>query len=181
MKYKSFFFVFLLGIALFWAACGGRDYLYGDYEVEYLPTYPISGDWRVKQVTLSSTGQDSIIAANYSKLYISNTAFNTKDTIWVELDLFKAKVFAAVSAKTFGSESVKNWNAYDNIKRDSVISAAGDSIVSVQNGKILNLVPKGPFGKDDSIYFEVKISAKKNNAVFFKNYKFYGHRYNGYN
>ncbi len=107
---KLFILCFIL---VFAASCE----TYKDYEIEYSPVYPLSGEWVVRFTDTSVTPATSglFILSTY------NTAENSTDKMWIRATStsataaniaytgrFTGKINCNVAAKTFGGENTAN-------------------------------------------------------------------------
>ena len=81
---------------------------YGDYEQEFAPIYPLSGQYYVKvldenneELVISTTKDDDESYNVYGTyLYLYNTADNDKDKLWIKLpntSLFKQGILGKIS------------------------------------------------------------------------------------
>lgn len=98
-KLKYIFFSLFAIVAL--AACD----TYGDYDTEYSPVYPLSGQYNVTVYDASGTAIDG------TYLYLYNTTDNDNDKLWVRMSRsgygenwgsILVKVSCDVKALTFG-------------------------------------------------------------------------------
>lgn len=161
---KILLFILILPSLVF-TACDTME----DPEIEYAPTWPISGEWYVRFETETAPNQWEDVYGSYLKILTYNTAANTKDTVWID-DLnnvwsFKVKCPIVVSNKTFGmaDSALNNDTAYP-IK---VIVKGG--FVSLGTAKSISGV------KTDSIYFTIGFSDDPGTA-----YRLSGHRRTGF-
>jgi hypothetical protein len=138
MKKKSFYLI-LLSVIFALSSCD----TYPDYEIEYLPTYPLNGEYFVKNY---NSNMERVV--NYYKLTIYNTATAGKDSIWVDNKAgngtgnfykFKVKVKCDVDNRTFDQSDVAD------IQTEGLV-------VSLTNTKVF--VNQWPV--NDSIYMTVR-------------------------
>ncbi|WP_276482766.1 lipid-binding protein [Paraflavitalea pollutisoli] len=137
--YKVSFAGLLLVAALSLAGCE-KDEDIGGTAVEKM-----AGEWWV-QLSINNT----LVVPNYYRILTYNTADNSGSQFWIDdqqrLWPFKFKSDVNISGQTF---SVTNATSeYSNIK------------ITVQNGKVLTGVSKGPvsLAVTDSIYFEAQFT-----------------------
>ena len=107
-------------------------------EVEYIPTWPMTGEWWATYKNEDGTPVTNY--EGYSRIYTFNTSSNTTDSIWVtdggSFEDFQIKVPINLNSRTFA------------ITNGEDIISGNDA--SIYNGKVIEL-PDG-----DSIYMEVE-------------------------
>lgn len=132
---------------------------YKDYEIEYSPVYPLSGEWWVRftdsSVTPSTTGW--FVLSTY------NTADNATDKMWIRATSTSTsaanaaytgricgKVNCDVAGKTFSGENVVNTYS----------TATSALTFTITNGSVVLDGAEVPSGKTDKISFTITDSRK---------------------
>lgn len=146
---KKIIFLASIILAGLFVGCSEDD----SYDVEYASTFPISGDWIVKQA-----GDDGVYGDATYHLMIYNTALDNGKEVWIQNFLGgkdKAKINANVTNKS--------------ISMTNLVTLGEDTIVNL-TGNIIEqeLV--------DSIYFTVEFTSKGKTTK----YKVAGHRETGF-
>ena len=162
--FKNIFTALLVMIAM--VSCE----TYGDYEVEYTPIHPLSGQYRITVYDQSNTE----IYRNYC--YIANTVDNAKDKCWIRIGAYNAS-------------SAMNWSINGKINCDvSSLSFSGSAenlagnvtssseTMSVTNGIIVLNGTTAPSGTTTD-----KISFTFTNSRFpGETFRAEGYRYTGW-
>jgi len=130
MKHLKYIFTLLLAIVAL-ASCE----TYGDYEVDYTPIFPLSGQYRI--TIYDQSGSD--IYTNYC--YIANTADYATDKCWIRIGAYNAsdttewaingKISCDVKSLSFSGSSIENLAG--NVPSSSETFSVTDGIV-ILNG-----------------------------------------------
>ncbi|MDP4197227.1 MAG: lipid-binding protein [Bacteroidota bacterium] len=123
-----------------------------DYDTQYSPTYPVSGEWWVNVKLADGTD----IMGGYSKVLTYNTAANTPDSIWVT-DVTSSDGSAPGNFWTYKCKAACHMadNTFSLPQGTSVISGYNIGI-KITNGKVIKNGAVSPSGaKTDSIYYEI--------------------------
>ncbi|HOK52106.1 MAG: lipid-binding protein [Bacteroidales bacterium] len=145
MKNYKYLLAFILPIVIL-VSCETME----EPKIEYSPVYPLSGEWFVKFEAETSPGTfEDIYHLGYVKILTYNTAYNSKDTMWID-DLgntwsFKIKCPINVTARTFGmNDSMVNYDTNYPIKiyirEGIVLQGKGRSISGVVTDSISFLI-----------------------------------------
>lgn len=116
-----------------------------DEDIGGTPVERLAGEWWV-QLSVD----DALISQNFFSIMTYNTADNANNKMWLDdhenIWPFKFKCDVNVANQTFSATAAESL--YSNIT------------ITVQNGKVLTGVSKGPVSQavTDSIYFEAEFS-----------------------
>ena len=139
---------------------------YGDYEQEFAPIYPLSGQYYVKvldenneELVISTTKDDDESYNVYGTyLYLYNTADNDKDKLWIKLpntSLFKQGILGKISCNV--EELTFNGTA-GNMVADGTTPVGEFTVTS---GKVtLESVTTPTNGKADGIEVKYTLEGK---------------------
>lgn len=176
---KSIFKIILVTLVLFIVSCD----LYPDWTeyVEYSDTYPISGEYYVRDFDINT---DTLVTDWY-QLYIYNKSFNpTKDSIWIDNRTghpagvsdygykFKIKCKADTNNLSFNVEKSGDIVAANVNPIDSAIT------VTIANSQVWDMSEDISDPTPDSIYFEFTYYDKF--GVEKRTLKVAGHRKTGW-
>ena len=179
---KSIFKIFTIIIVISLSACE----TYPDWKdhVEYSTTYPVSGEYYVRDYDIT-TG-DVITDTNPYSLYIYNKAFNpTEDSIWVDnrsghpatgatsyTYKFKIKTRADLNALSFDAVSAGDVSGLNVNPLDSAVT------ITITNSKVWDMSDDIEDATPDSISFEFTYFDKY--GVELERLKVAGHRKTGW-
>lgn len=154
---KNLFKIFI--IVLLFSAVSSCD-LYPDWEdyVEYSETYPVSGEYFVRDFDMNTNA----VVTDWYKIYIYNKSFNpTGDSVWIDNRTghptggtedynykFKIKTRADLDALSFNCVSAGDVTGSNVNPLDSAIT------VTITNSKIFDMSDDIEDATPDSIYFE---------------------------
>lgn len=137
---------------------------YKDYEIEYSPVYPLSGEWLVRFT-------DPTVTPSTSGMFVMstfNTADNATDKMWIRVTSTSAtaanvaytgricgKINCDVAARTFSGENVVN-----------TYSAATPLTFTITNGTVIkDGYDTATGGKSDKITFTITDSRKPGKTI----------------
>lgn len=131
---------------------------YGDPEVKYSSTYPVSGEWYIEYYVGDAHVGDFALHT------ISNTAADDGKEIWIGDEgnfwTYKVKCPVNMSNLTFAGTEIT-----------SIVEDYGIKI-SIANGKVMEKAATVPSGvKTDSIYFEINFEDDAATTYIAKGYK----------
>lgn len=151
-------------LCFFLVAAAGCE-TYKDYDIEYSPVYPLSGEWLVRFTDASVTPATSGLFV----LSTFNTAANDQDKMWIRVTStsataaniaytgrFTGKINCDVAAKTFSGENVAN----------TFYTTAPLHTFTITNGTvILNGYDTATGGKSDKISFTITDTRKPGKTI----------------
>lgn len=141
---------------------------YGDYEVEYSPIYPLSGEWIVN--VYDANGVLYPDGSGYT-CNTYNTADNSTNKMWIKMSTAKlawgilGKVNCNVDAKDFNGDNIPNLV-------DSKDGATSETMFTVTNGKVTMDGYDTPTGhKADMIEFTLTNSKYPGETIVVKGFR----------
>ncbi|MGV3587961.1 MAG: lipid-binding protein [Adhaeribacter sp.] len=138
-----------------------------DPEIDYMATYPVSGDWTVNYYVENDEGELEEVA-NHTQIIAYNTSANVPTEIWIDdhgsFWDYKVKTSLNMADLTFSGNELENEHY--------------ESKVTITDGKVIKNGTKVKGMQADSIYFRVSFDDEE--EPYGTIYHAAGHRSNGF-